>query len=139
MSVQPRDRAHGVSDFMTRVELRLRHRRFDLSDEKRLQAEIFVALEPLVCAGWSVEREVKLARGSVIDLLARVPDKWGGWRIGVEVKRRAGRSAITNQLLRYINTGALDGLVVITSTAVTLPYDLAGVPVRVISLGEAYL
>lgn len=89
----------------------------------------------LADAGIAFARERRLEPFGVIDFLAG--------RIGIEVKLGGaghpggGARAIYRQVRRYLEHPGLDGLVLATNRALSLP-DL-GKPVIIVSLGRAWL
>ena len=108
----------------------LRALRCDLSDEKRTQAEIGMALSS---AGISHEREVILSPGERIDFLAE-----GG--IGIEVKlKRNRRVAVAMQLARYAAIEQIAALILVTNLSMGLPASIGGKPAYYVSLGRAWL
>ncbi len=111
----------------------LRGWRFDLSDEKRLQAEMSGVL---AAAQLAVAREVRLGTSGLIDLTVCR----GGVEIGIEVKTRTrAKMAVRRQCIRYLASGKLDGLLLVSATAIAMPPDIDGRPVRTFSLGEAWV
>lgn len=81
-------------------------------------------------------REHRVNAASRIDFLCMV----GELRIGVEIKINKGqRSAIMRQLRRYADSGAFDGLIIASNRALQPPDFVGSVPVRMASLGRAWL
>ena len=107
--------------------------RFDLSDEVRLHGEMEAVLASV--PGAAVSREVVIGARCRIDFTV----VRGGVTVGVEVKRVAQRGSILKQINRYAETGRLDGLVLVSATAIAAPDRLSGVPLSVLSLGAAFL
>ena len=86
-----------------------------------------LAREALARQGIVCEHEAVLASRCRIDILCG--------RIGIEIKRgKPTRSALARQLLRYVQTGALDAVIVVSELSVDLPEKLEGVPVHSIGL-----
>jgi len=106
--------------------------RFDLADEVRAHGEI----EEQLCglSGVTVAREVWIGPDSRIDLTAT-----RGITVGIEVKRRCAPGKIRDQLDRYAACDGVAGLLLLSSTAVSLPETMHGKPVRAFSLGRAFL
>jgi hypothetical protein len=125
---------------MNAVTAALRGWRFDLSDEKRLQAEMSGALRlRLAARGMTIEREVRLSASSVIDLTVATPET-PPLVIGIEVKTRTrAKAAVRRQCCRYLASGRIDGLLLVSATAIALPPEIDGRPVRTFSLGEAWM
>ena len=86
-----------------------------------------LACQALAQAGIGCVHEAQLAPRCRIDVLCG--------RVGIEIKRgRPTASALTRQLTRYAQSGALDALVVLSEQSVSLPEQIAGVPVRLVCL-----
>jgi hypothetical protein len=84
----------------------------------------------------TVYREHRVNEASRIDFYCLV----GQHRIGVEVKINKGqRSAMFRQLRRYADSGAFDGLIIASNRALQPPDFVGHVPVRLASLGRAWL
>ena len=59
--------------------------------------------------------------------------------MGIEVKKgRPVVSELTRQLRRYLESDALDGVVVVMQRAAPLPDAIGGKPVRVVSLNRLW-
>lgn len=86
-----------------------------------------LACQALAQAGIGCVHEAQLAPRCRIDVLCG--------RVGIEIKRgRPTASALTRQLTRYAQSGVLDALVVLSEQSVSLPEQIAGVPVRLVCL-----
>jgi len=60
-------------------------------------------------------------------------------RVGIEVKKgRPAASQLAAQLRRYLESDALDGVIVVTQRALPLPATINGKPVRLISLNRLW-
>ena len=87
--------------------------------------------EALSAAGLAFEHEYRLGPRRRIDF--RVG------RVGIEVKKgRPSSPELARQLKRYLDSDALDGVVVVTQRAVFLPDTIGGKPVRLISLNRLW-
>ena len=96
--------------------------------EYDIHAEVGRALER---AGIGHSHEFKLAPRCRIDFLAG--------RIGIEIKKgRPVPSTLREQLSRYLQSDALDAIIVVTQRAVPLPASIAGKPVYLISLNQLW-
>jgi hypothetical protein len=113
---------------LNRVTDVLSRTRFLIDDEKRLQASI---ADALTSAGLSFEREVRLSPRDVIDYVSD--------RVGIEAKVKGSKRAILRQVQRYAGSDRLDAIVVITAVALGLPDQINGKPVRMVSIGRAWL
>lgn len=106
----------------------LEHTRLLVADEKGLQATI---AERLDAAGITYEREHRLSPADVIDFISD--------RVGIEVKIKGGKRAILRQVERYAASDQIDAIILVTSVALGMPAEIAGKPVRVVSIGRAWL
>ena len=87
--------------------------------------------EALAAAGLAYEHEYRLGPRNRIDF--RVG------RVGIEVKKgRPATSQLTKQLRRYLESDALDGVVVVTQRVTALPGTINGKPVHLISLNRLW-
>jgi hypothetical protein len=104
----------------------IRGHRFAYVDEDELQRGIAAAL---TAHGMTVEREVRLDARSRLDLLVG--------RIGIEVKVGGSAGALCRQVTRYAESDRLDAIVAVTSRVrhLALPAEIAGKPVRAVSVG----
>lgn len=108
--------------------------RYDLTDEKRCQADIATLLAASVpeCA---VRRE-HAARLGPYD----IPDFLIDGEIVVEVKMRGVQGgAVLRQLARYAAYPQVTALILVTNRALNLPAAVAGKPLLRVSLGRAWL
>ena len=82
-------------------------------------------------AGLDYEHEYRLGPRRRIDF--RVG------RVGIEVKKgRPASAALREQLRKYLESGDLDGLVVVTQRVTRVPEALCGKPVRLVSLNRLW-
>ncbi|MBR1820701.1 MAG: hypothetical protein IJ769_03660 [Clostridia bacterium] len=87
--------------------------------------------EALTAAGLEFEHEYKLGPRRRIDF--RVG------RVGIEVKKgRPATSELTRQLRRYLESDALDGVIVVTQRVTALPGSICGKPVTLVSLNRLW-
>ena len=85
----------------------------------------------LTAAGVAFDHEYRLAPRCRIDL--RVG------RVGVEVKKgRPAPSQLKRQIARYLESDALDALLVVAQQAVPLPAAIGGKPVELLSLNRLW-
>jgi hypothetical protein len=83
--------------------------------------------ETLTMAGVAFEREVVIAGGGRVDILAL--------GIAIEVKVDGSASQVLRQLQRYARCDDVDGILLVTSRARHwVPEELAGKPVAAVSL-----
>lgn len=82
-------------------------------------------------AGLNFEHEYRLGPRRRIDF--RVG------RVGIEVKKgHPASSELTRQLRKYLESDALDGVIVVAQRATALPETLCGKPVRLVSLNRLW-
>ena len=85
----------------------------------------------LSAAGLEYEHEYRLGPRRRIDF--RVG------RVGIEVKKgRPASSELREQLRRYLESDALDAVVVVTQRVTALPATIGGKPVRLVSLNRLW-
>jgi len=108
----------------------VRSYRLDLSDEKRMQAEL---AEAFAAEGIACEREVRLTAADIPDFLT--PDG-----VAVECKLRGqGKKAIFRQMGRYCAHERVRALVLVTNVAMGLPPVILGKPVYYATLSRGWL
>jgi len=104
--------------------------RFDLSTEKRLQADLADALER---AGIPFEREKHLSDQDIPDFLVD-----GG--VVIECKMRGARKiAIYRQLCRYAEHAEVRAIVMASNVSMGLPPEINGKPVFAAALSRGWL
>ena len=87
--------------------------------------------EALAEAGLEYEHEYRLGPRRRIDF--RVG------RVGIEVKKgRPASSELREQLRRYLESDALDAVIVVTQRVTALPATIGGKPVRLVSLNRLW-
>ena len=85
----------------------------------------------LARAGLEYEHEYRLGPRRRIDF--RVG------RVGIEVKKgRPASAELTRQLRKYVQSEALDGIVVVTQRVTAVPDTLCGKPVAIVSLNRLW-
>jgi len=102
--------------------------RFNLGDEKKLQADIASVLED---SDIQFEREKSLDDQGIIDFF------FSG--IGVEIKIKGQKRAIYKQCKRYCDHEDIHFLILVTNVASALPEEINGKRCFVLSLGDAHL
>ena len=107
--------------------------RFDLTDEKRCQAQMDPFLRSRLPGGVKVSREHRLGPGDIPDFLV-------DGRIVVECKKIAApKRAIYRQLKRYAAYPEVAAIVLATGVAIGLPAQIEGKPALLVNLGRAWL
>ena len=97
-------------------------------EEYDIHAAVAAALD---AAGLVYEHEYRLGPRRRIDF--RVS------RVGIEVKKgRPASSALRAQLQKYLESDALDAVIVVTQRATRLPSTLCGKPVALLSLNRLW-
>ena len=87
--------------------------------------------EALALAGLGYAHECKLGPRCRIDFAVG--------RVGIEVKKgRPTPSLLVKQLRRYLESDALDGIIVVTQRATALPETICGKPLRLVSLNRLW-
>lgn len=78
------------------------------------------------------EREHRLGPGERLDFLIAE-------HIAVELKIRAQRKSIYRQLDRYARYEIIEGLILVTASALGMPKEIGGKPIYVVQLGLSAL
>jgi hypothetical protein len=87
--------------------------------------------DALAAAGLAYVHEYRLGPRNRIDFLVG--------RIGIEVKKgRPASSRLVGQLRRYLESDALDGMIVVTLRVTALPATINGKPVKLITLNRLW-
>ena len=113
----------GVIPTLEKVLGVLRGHRFRYTNEDELQEGIAAAL---AVGGLSPLREVRLSDRDRIDLFVDP--------VGIEVKVAGSQTHPWGQLKRYAEHDAIQSLVLVTNRSYTLPEEVGGKPLRVVSL-----
>lgn len=100
---------------------------FNYANEDELQQGLFEHLY-----GWDVKREVRLDARNRVDLVVTT----NSGNIGIEVKVKGNTASALKQVLRYAHFDSLAAVVLVTNRklAGSLPLELNGKPIRVVSL-----
>ena len=97
-------------------------------EEYDIHAAVVGALDG---SGLGYTHEYKLGPRNRIDFLVG--------RIGIEVKKgRPASSRLVGQLRRYLESDALDGMIVVTQRVTALPATINGKPVKLITLNRLW-
>lgn len=116
-----------MSDIKTIMKL-IKSRRFSLSDEKKLQAEIEEVFES---AGIIHKREFRLDAGSIIDFMVDTT--------GIEIKIKGSKLSIFRQIERYAQFNQIERLILVTNVPMGMPELVKGKPVYIVNLSRAWL
>lgn len=125
----------GPSDLltaMTKISRFCSTQRVEMKDEKVAQEAMETALTG---AGYEFKREHRLSGKDIPDFLITE----SGYSIVLEMKTRAQRMQIYRQLERYSKHQAVDGLILLSGTAMGLPEHINGKPAVFASLGRGWL
>lgn len=106
----------------------LKGQRFQLHNEKALQAEIEALL---IRNQVQHHREYYLSKGSIIDFLVE--------GTGIEVKISGSAISIFRQLERYCEFDDITGIILLTNKAMGIPSSINNKPAILINLGKAWL
>lgn len=116
--------APTVSEIMKLIQAR----RFSLSDEKKLQAEIEAEF---LGAGIDHQREHRLDTNNIIDFMVGT--------IGIEVKIKGSKLNIFRQIERYAQFEVIKRLILVTNVPMGMPELVKGKPIHIVNLGRAWL
>lgn len=117
---------------MTKISRFCSTQRVEMKDEKVAQEAMETALTD---AGYEFKREHRLSGKDIPDFLIIE----SGYSIVLEMKTRAQRMQIYRQLERYSKHQAVDGLILLSGTAMGLPEHINGKPAVFASLGRGWL
>lgn len=106
--------------------------RVAMKDEKVAQAQIETLLHN---AGFDVKREHRLSAQDIPDFLISE----SGFSIILEMKTRCQRMKILRQLERYSKHQSVDGIILFSATAITIPPLLSDTPAIFASMGRGWL
>ena len=120
----------GVETLCADVIRLIHESRLDLSDEKRLQADLATVLAKNDLA---FEREKRLSAWDIPDFLV-------GGTVAVECKLRGARKIeVFQQLRRYAEHDEVRALVLVSNVAMGLPPEINGKPVYAARLSRGWL
>lgn len=125
-------RLAGIRSAMAKIVMFCGQQRVDASQEKVAQAAVEVALK---AGGFDFKREHSLGPKDKPDFLI-IQD---GFNIVVEMKTRAQRVKIFKQIERYTTHDTVDGVILLSGTAMGLPESINGKPALFASLGQGWL
>lgn len=120
---------------MTELEIiegvfrRLKHQRLNLTDEKKLQAEIDVILSYQF--GDGLQREKYLDSHNIIDFFIH--------GVGIEVKIKGGKRDIYKQCERYCGFEEITSLILVTNVGMGFPEQINNKNCYVLKLSAAWL
>lgn len=122
----------GLNDQQARdlVQM-LRRCRFDLSSEKRLQAEMEEALR---VHGVRFEREKRLSAMDIPDFLVE-----GGIVVECKMRAKAKKMAVYLQMRRYASYPEVACMVLATNMSMGLPEQIEGKDVYIASLSSGWM
>lgn len=117
----------GALEYILQI---LRSGRFDYTTEAELQAAI---------EGWLEGHGLVFEREHILGPEDRPDFFFIETGIALECKVKGSRMAIYRQLERYAQHCVVRGIILVTGRAMTCPPEINGKPVRVHSIGEAWL
>ncbi|WP_257164666.1 hypothetical protein [Bradyrhizobium sp. SRS-191] len=123
------------ADLAPRIVALLERAPLPLSDEKQLQADMLALLK---ADGLDAVREVRLDQRDIVDFMIFDGD-FVLTGLAIEVKIKGQRRAIYRQLERYCAHPRVNGILLATNVAMSLPAEIEGKPACVARLGRAWL
>lgn len=112
--------------------VRLLHQhRFDLSTEKRLQADVEQAL---MASGVPFEREKALSKTDIPDFFIE-----GGIVVECKMRNKSRKVAIYEQLSRYAKHPSVTALILASNVSMGLPGEIDGKPLYSASLSRGWI
>lgn len=120
----------AVEESANRIVRLIQSHRLDLSNEKKLQADIE---QVLLAAGIAFERESRLSATDIPDFLT-------GDGVLIECKMHgAPKMAIYRQLRRYASHRDVKAMVLASNVSMGLPREIAGKPMYAASLSRGWI
>ncbi len=126
------ERAAAIRSAMATIARFCSGQRVEMRDEKVAQAQLESLLQT---AGFEFKREHRLSANDIPDFLITQ----GGFSIIVEMKTRAQRMKIYRQLERYAQHPTVDGIILLSGTAMVIPELIGDKPALYASMGRAWL
>ncbi len=133
----------AVLEAMGKLKKKMERQRFPNMNEKVTQAEVETFLKK---EGYTFSREHRLYMQGESDEAPKanpdIPDfliQCGEHSIVLEVKLRARRMRIYDQIVRYARHPSVHAVMLLTGTSMTLPLKVEQKPAMVISLGQGWL
>jgi len=114
--------------YIDRIAAEIGRIRLPVGGEKKMQAALSAALDQI---GIAHQREVKLGDGDIVDFM--IGD------IALELKIKGQPVEILRQCERYASHEGVEGLVLMTAKAMSMPSELLGKPVRTVFASAAWL
>lgn len=128
----PCERTADIRTAMARIARFCSGQRVEMRDEKMAQSQ----MERLLTgAEFVFKREYRLSAQDIPDFLITE----GGFSIVVEMKTRATRMKIYRQLERYSKHSNVDGIILLSGTAMGVPDLIGDKPAMYASMGRAWL
>jgi hypothetical protein len=118
----------GNAELIVRL---LQQCRFDLSTEKRLQADVETALTD---SGIAFEREKHLSARDIPDFFVE-----GGIVVECKMRNKSKKTAIFDQLCRYAEHPEVSALILASNVSMGLPSEIDGKPLYAASLSRGWL
>lgn len=103
--------------------------RVAMKDEKVAQAQMETLL---LGAGFDIKREHRLSAQDIPDFLISE----SGFSIVLEMKTRCQRMKILRQLERYSKHQSVDGIILLSATAIAIPPQISDTPAIFASMGR---
>lgn len=126
------ERTAAIRSAMAKIARFCSSQRVEMRDEKMAQSQLE---KFLLTAGYVFEREHRLSAKDIPDYLITED----GFSIVVEMKTRAQRMKIYRQLERYSKHSSVDGIILLSGTAMEIPNLIGDKPAVYASMGRAWL
>ncbi|QIZ23084.1 Hypothetical protein (plasmid) [Pseudomonas putida] len=126
------ERIFAIRRSMLKIAEFCSRQRVEPRDEKLAQAQMEALLTG---SGFTLKREHRLSSDDIPDFLINE----GGFSIVLEMKTRAQRMKIYRQLERYSKHESIDGILLVSGTAMALPSMIGSKPALFASLGRGWL
>lgn len=120
----------SVQVTLKNIQDSIKNQSLPLSNEKELQLK----LEKLFNSKkLEFKREVRLDSSNIIDF------QFGGVGVEVKIKTKASVMSIYRQIKRYCDFDTIEAIVILSGRAISMPSDINGKPIYVISLSRTQL
>lgn len=126
------ERDSALRSAMSKIVRFCSSQRVAMKDEKLAQAQMGTLL---LGAGFAIEREHRLSAQDIPDFLISE----SGFSIVLEMKTRCQRMKIFRQLERYSMHENVDGIILLSATAIAIPPLIGVTPALFASMGRGWL
>lgn len=112
------------------IQLALKNKKFNLSDEKLLQKDIALAFDE---SNINYKKEVRLDNKNIVDFMI------DNLAIEIKIQTKASKMSIYRQLERYSQHDKVHAILLITSKTIPLPKEINEKEIFVLSLSRTQL